>query len=74
MAIDSLSTFGRRKHQIGGTDPNQEDIKECYEVIKKARIIRKQSVVRRTEGTTYTNIPMAMWEVLQPVIENEIAD
>ena len=47
-----------------------DDMQACYEAIKKARIIRKQPVVRRKEGATYTNIPMEMWEVLQPVIEN----
>lgn len=46
-----------------------DDMRACYEAIKKARLIRKKPVNRRKEGATYTNIPMEMWEVLQPVIE-----
>ena len=45
-----------------------EDMKACYEAIKKARLVRRPVNVR-TEGVTHTMIPMSMWEVLQPVID-----
>ena len=50
-------------------DENHADMKACYEAIKKAREIRKKPVQNRANGVTYTSIPMEMWEVLQPLIE-----
>lgn len=48
---------------------NDADMRACYEAIKKARTIRQKPVQYRADGVTYTHIPMEMWEVLQPVIE-----
>ena len=45
------------------------DMQLCYKAIKAAREILRSPVKRRVDGVTYTSIPMAMWEVLQPVIE-----
>ena len=50
------------------------DMQACYKAIKKARIIRRNPAECRVEGVTHTNIPMSMWDVLQPVIEVESED
>ena len=49
----------------------RQDMQKCYEAIKKAREIRyaPRHKHRRGTGASHTHIPMAMWEVLQEVIE-----
>ena len=51
--------------------PLSSDMQKCYEAIKKAREIRyaPRHKHRRGTGASHTHIPMAMWEVLQEVIE-----
>ena len=52
-------------------EKERQDMQKCYEAIKKAREIRyaPQHKYRRSTGASHTHIPMAMWEVLQEVIE-----